>query len=661
MNGWIQFAHPGFLWGLLGLGVPIFLHLMHRERPRRVVFPSLRFIFKGRLPEQGRRGLRDLITLLMRLGILALLVLLFADPRRPLAAVAAQKNAGEIVFFCDLSASMNAFSPQTAWLQTIDRVIKANPGAVFGLIASDERGQRVQPLTSDPTLIRQGAEKLKASLYAGNHDAALQQAVALFSATPNVRRRLFILTDAQRSDWAISSLTPFKRNVEVQVVQPAKLPEKNLGIERVRSEYFVRGDSRRLRASVRVRNYGVAPATAQLTVRTGSQKTSSEITVAGGTAETFILDLESPVGHLGEARVDAGDAYTPDDSWFFWFGARPPISVRILHNRDPKKNVELFFLHTALAAKAPGTIPCDVTVATVDSPDSWNLKKTDCVILLDLFSEEKLPDLAPLRAFVEQGGALLVFSGRGATNTLRALAAAGITHTRCLGFKGDRARLFPYTISEKDNTFPGLAPFTDDAGDLMQFPIYYFTRLSPPSSATVPLKIGNTPFLVRERKGRGEVFLFAIGLNPEWSECPTSLSFVPLLRELIETSRNRRGRPQLTFSRSMRRQIEAADIAVPPLPAITQPGVYMLGTTPVAVNVSRRESTLHREEPFDIARRLVPENTPSPDLTRATALAGVAPWHSLRPLLAWILVALIFGELLAANLLLHSRTERNAR
>src|SRR3954464_3744538 len=104
----MSFLTPLFLLGLAGLAVPVFVHLIQRERKRVVQFPSLMFL--QRIPYQSvrRRRLRDVLLLLMRLAALALIFLAFARPffRRAALSAAAQNGAREAVILVDTSYSM---------------------------------------------------------------------------------------------------------------------------------------------------------------------------------------------------------------------------------------------------------------------------------------------------------------------------------------------------------------------------------------------------------------------------------------------------------------------------------------------------------------------------------------------------------------------------
>jgi Aerotolerance regulator N-terminal len=102
------FLTPLFLAGLVGLAVPVIIHLIQRERKTVVEFPSLMFL--RRIPYQSvrRRNIRNWPLLLLRLAALALIVAAFARPflRRDTLSAAAAGGARELVFLMDRSYSL---------------------------------------------------------------------------------------------------------------------------------------------------------------------------------------------------------------------------------------------------------------------------------------------------------------------------------------------------------------------------------------------------------------------------------------------------------------------------------------------------------------------------------------------------------------------------
>src|SRR5687767_10933933 len=128
----MSFLTPLFLVGLIGLAIPVLLHLIQRERKRVVEFPSLMFL--RRIPYQSvrRRRIRDWALLAMRLAALVLIVVAFARPffKRDSLSAAAQNGAREAVILVDTSYSMEYGD---RW----QRARTAARDAVGGLAAGD--------------------------------------------------------------------------------------------------------------------------------------------------------------------------------------------------------------------------------------------------------------------------------------------------------------------------------------------------------------------------------------------------------------------------------------------------------------------------------------------------------------------------------------------
>ncbi len=71
---------PLFLSGLVALGLPLWLHLLRQYRRNPQPFSSVMF-FERRLQSSTRhRRLRYITLLILRLALLALIILTFANP-----------------------------------------------------------------------------------------------------------------------------------------------------------------------------------------------------------------------------------------------------------------------------------------------------------------------------------------------------------------------------------------------------------------------------------------------------------------------------------------------------------------------------------------------------------------------------------------------------
>ena len=76
----MSFVHPGYLWFLSLLAIPIILHLFHFRRFKRFYFPSLKYLKEQEQEKKSVKKLKRLLILCARLLALAALVIAFAQP-----------------------------------------------------------------------------------------------------------------------------------------------------------------------------------------------------------------------------------------------------------------------------------------------------------------------------------------------------------------------------------------------------------------------------------------------------------------------------------------------------------------------------------------------------------------------------------------------------
>ena len=103
----MNFLYPAVLWALTALAIPVVIHLFNFHRYRILPFSNTQFIKAIQAEHRSRSTLRQWILLLLRLLIVALVVLAFAQPYIP-------KNEGDgaeksrVAVYIDNSFSMDA-------------------------------------------------------------------------------------------------------------------------------------------------------------------------------------------------------------------------------------------------------------------------------------------------------------------------------------------------------------------------------------------------------------------------------------------------------------------------------------------------------------------------------------------------------------------------
>src|SRR3954468_19438725 len=131
------FLAPWFLGGALAVGLPIYLHLLRRHRTDPTPFSSLMFFERRTQSSIKHRRLRYLALLALRLALLLLIVLAFANPffTRPIAGLTGDRL---LLLALDDSFSMRAGT----------RLADAKQAAV-GVIDSRNASDRVQVMALD--------------------------------------------------------------------------------------------------------------------------------------------------------------------------------------------------------------------------------------------------------------------------------------------------------------------------------------------------------------------------------------------------------------------------------------------------------------------------------------------------------------------------------
>src|ERR1700719_501552 len=101
------FLAPWFLAGIAAVGLPIWIHLLKRHKTDPRMFPSLMFFEKREQSSVVHRRLDYLLLFALRVAMLVLLALLFANPFINRAAPKAEGNHVTVIAV-DHSFSMRA-------------------------------------------------------------------------------------------------------------------------------------------------------------------------------------------------------------------------------------------------------------------------------------------------------------------------------------------------------------------------------------------------------------------------------------------------------------------------------------------------------------------------------------------------------------------------
>ena len=204
----MQFLAPAALAGLAALSLPVIIHLLNKFRVREVRWAAMRFLQVAAQKNERRVRMEDLILLILRCLVLALIVFAFARPtfdkvdRADLVA----GDALTVMVLLDQSASMGASdgietrfaAARAAALAFLEDL---PPGSAAGLLLVHEGfASPVARPTRDLALVRRSVELARLTDRGTDFEPALRAAVEALRALPG-RREIHLFTDNQFVGW----------------------------------------------------------------------------------------------------------------------------------------------------------------------------------------------------------------------------------------------------------------------------------------------------------------------------------------------------------------------------------------------------------------------------------------------------------------------------
>ncbi|NLF59710.1 MAG: VWA domain-containing protein [Lentisphaerae bacterium] len=647
----VTFAYPWLLWGLLALAGPLLLHLLNRRRPQMLVFPSIRFLTRAQLPREGRRRLRDLLLLLLRMMTFAAAILVMARPSwtaKPAASTSESRPRAVLVL--DGSASMHghgaAEKARTLALAEVD----ALSGWDVGVIVTDSAVASSLAPGASSAAVRATIADYAPSCLAGNPQEGLRQALAWLNASDS-QGRLVVISDLQRGDWASPSAmaTP---GLEVAVRDAGQEGAANVGISSVRGMPLPNGGHRVL---VVVRNYSAVSQERLLTVTAGNRQQRQTVTLAPLRQQRVVLLLAESGEPGGEASQGIAslerDGYPLDDDYHFWLGDLPaPRALLVMPGEtDPASEEPAFFVRNALVAEDGGVPGFTVETITADLFQEVHLAATQAIFLLGATESLAPADIDELRQFVESGGVVFATPGAAPNQALRALRQAGLFEAQGQGLTGS-SRDVSLGIGWVDPDCPLAGLYGNpQESDLFMFSIRRMLRLNvEPSVQTLIKTLDGLPFLAEKTVGTGRFYYFSLDFSLGWSDFPLTTSFLPTLRELcLIAVPPGYGVKRLVCgdAPSVAGEWFGQDLSAAPATGWPLPGLYRVGTWPVEVNVSNRESMTDRVNADDLRRSLSRVDAGRGEAASPAVAGGIGsgdrPWWKI---CAWCFALLLLSE-----------------
>jgi hypothetical protein len=513
----MRFLYPNMLWGLFALLVPIIIHLFNFRRHKLVYFSNTAVLRNIQQENAKTRKLKYLVTLLLRCLFIAALVLAFAFPYRPEKQLNVNAEDNLVGIYIDNSMSMKGQSERTTLIEDArqsarDLVHKLNPSNRYLLMTNSFEVQNEYPMNQ---------EEMLDQLDRMNPDGAPVRMGEVIDRFEMLRKQhgfatstLFVYSDFQSNTFDLSAA---KADTTMQVVVVPMLPEykSNLYIDSVwlASPIIQSGLTNDL--MVRVVNQGdkeVKGLPVNFTMNgTMAASTTVDLEKNGSTE----IEMQFVVDGNGERRccVSLMDhPITFDDAYNFVLSVKPSLSVVELGTEA--SNCSLLFEDD------------EQYRYTLMEPSRFDLGAISKAQLLIVGETAKLNETLQqtLLDAVSEGASLMVFPS--------------IDDPKNNSYLYERLGLGWVETDTNRTATEDLALqhafFSDMIIDLPQHPdlpkVRQHIRLKSNGIPTTLLSLQNgDPLLLSEQVGKGQAFVMATALNPQWSDLADNSLFVPMM------------------------------------------------------------------------------------------------------------------------------------
>jgi hypothetical protein len=550
------------LAGLGAVAVPVAIHLLNKMRVQVVRWGAMRFIEESVKKNQRRLRVEDLLLLVLRCLLLALLAFAFARPViHPEAAITTTSGPGVMVLLVDQSAGMGQsdgvrirFDQAKAAANNVLDGLGADWEASLFLV-TDRVNQVISRPTANLSLVRHALDVAQPSDRISDLLPGVRLAVETLRPFTATKKEIVLFTDDQAIAWkqvdAVKSLLANAPDIHFQVVPIGGQGEDNLAITSLRPDGGLPAAGQIFGCLAEVTNFSPQPATGiRVTISLNGDAPADQVVIdriEPWQARTVRLNVR-----FAQAGFQTLTASIPPDR--LPVDNRRSIAVRVVDEMhmtiieggqaEAIQDRDGFFLANALVPVPPANRAA-YYLKVDTAPPSWledaDLRHQELVALCNA-PPPSAAACKRLLQFVSDGGALLIFPGPN-------IQPADYNNN------ADLSRMMPATFGalrepDKNGSFaswqaggyshPVTALWQDPRnGSLGSVRASKFFPLIPApakTAAEAPHAIVNysdgSPAVIERTFGRGHVVMFSSTAATQWTNLPIHPDFIPFLRRL---------------------------------------------------------------------------------------------------------------------------------
>ncbi len=547
-------ANP-FLWFSLAALIPVALHLLHRKRPRPIRFAALRFLRTAMERSRRSRRLTQCATLLMRVLILLALAAAFAQPLLRFARFLPEGRR-VLVIVLDSSASMQAleggvsrFEIGRTWALDLLQGLREDD-LVAVLAPGSGQPRLVFPPVSSHREVIQALSELRCGWGRGD---LLEMVSDCLKREEGILRgvELHLFSDFQQSDCNLSLLAEIGTDLQQRrgvlfCNRIARGRPGSCGFTEVQfmPPAIIASGTYQARASVRS-SENFSGANVLRLMQNGFEQGQTSIELLPG--ESGKATLQGNPGESAEGEISGylelePDSFLADNRFYFSLPRLAGIPALLVGGNGAR---DTFFLEKAIS---PGGHASTLVIPRRMDWDSFLSLDVGDFSFLFLCNPQTLDQAAvrKITTFAERGGIVVIFPGENQAVTEDVLRTFSCWEKLSLKAENlDSESNWNVVLNDQNEVMAKSV-----AGKLpppWKLPLRKRLKLELPAGQMVPWMFEEGgPFALSAQLGAGQMWLFSITANRDWSDWPITPFFFVFMQELIRNAAGARQNSLIT-------------------------------------------------------------------------------------------------------------------
>jgi hypothetical protein len=528
----MSFLSPTVLWGLIGLSIPLIIHLFNLRKSKILEFSSIKHIQALEKKNIKKIKIIQWILILLRMGIIAALILMLSGPLFVNESIWIPSEEESVaVIIIDNSASMSVTNNQQSFLDQSKKKIPEILSSFGGLVNLNVFK------TTPPNEIYSGIVEKGMNLQYQNWQIAESYGKdnlwtlvdsllsSIDSSLPN--KECFIMSDFQSippknfkdkyTDWKFYALTSNELS-------------NNVGIKNISSINQIKTPNDLLRLNTNIENMGKneirsLPVELYLNNERVGQIVSNFKTK---TSKDFSFQVYPGKSGVIKGKIEIPpDDFILDNKQTFELNIPEQISCKVIANSENG----LFIIKTALQSINGGAEFLDLELKLKDEIETIYLEETDVLILEDPLII-KPSAIESIKRFLNQGGNILWFAGQNFENINKQ-----VSNNLLLPDYKNKIYLENesyLTVKVVDRKNPLLQDFNirNLESSLPKIFTYNSVNLKKGHHSILDLN-NNDPFLVNIPFYSSQIYFFTSPLDLKWNDFAIKGLLIPLIHRLL--------------------------------------------------------------------------------------------------------------------------------